>query len=166
MIALPHPGAMDLSCWSAVKQLTRTHSLTCQYLSMGARAGRWLRTWKGKAFENTWYRGCLAYHTKHRQQICMGTGPRRTSGTFTVKRRKLSWFGHFCRHDALPMIILQGTVYILWRFRGSPRKSWKNNIKEWTGKSMSLLLRIADVRSWAVMTAETSSIPTTPGRHG
>ena len=28
----------------------------------------------------------------------------------TVKCRKISWFGHVCRHDTLPNIILQGTV--------------------------------------------------------
>ena len=28
----------------------------------------------------------------------------------TVKRRKLSWFGHICRYDKLPKIILQGAV--------------------------------------------------------
>ena len=42
----------------------------------------------------------------------MATGqyPCRTSRAFTtVKRRKLSWFGHVCRHDMLK-IILQGTV--------------------------------------------------------
>ena len=63
----------------------------------------------------------------------------------TVKRRKLSWFGHVCRHDTLPMIILQGTVDGSRR-RARPRKSWKDNIKEWTGQSMSSLLRIADDR--------------------
>ena len=28
----------------------------------------------------------------------------------TVKRRKLSWFAHVCRHGTLPKIILHGTV--------------------------------------------------------
>ena len=53
----------------------------------------------------------------------------------TAKRRKLSWFGHVCRHDTLPKIILKGTVDR--RRRGRPRKSRKDNIKEWTGQSMS-----------------------------
>ena len=38
----------------------------------------------------------------------------------TVKRRKLSWFGHARRHDTLPKIILQGTVDG-GRRRGRPR---------------------------------------------
>ena len=45
--------------------------------------------------------------------------PRRTLGTC-----KLSWFGNVCLHD-----------------RGRPRKSWKDNINEWTGQSLSSLLR-------------------------
>ena len=27
-----------------------------------------------------------------------------------VKRRKLLWLGHVCRHDAMPEIILKGSV--------------------------------------------------------
>ena len=40
------------------------------------------------------------------------------------------------------------------RRRGRPRKSRKDNIKEWTGQSMSSLLCIADERDrWAVISA-------------
>ena len=43
------------------------------------------------------------------------------------------------------------------RRRGRPHKSWKDNIKEWTGQSMSSLLRIADDRGrWAVIAADVS----------
>ena len=58
------------------------------------------------------------------ERIRMATGqyPRRTSGTFIVKRRKLSWFGHVCCHDTLPKIILQWTVDGSRR-RGRSRKS-------------------------------------------
>ena len=86
----------------------------------------------------------------------MATGqyPRRTSGDFTVKRRKLSWFGYVCYHDTLPKIILQKTVDDSCR-RGRPRKSWKIKIKEWTGQSMSSLLCIVDDGGrWAVIAAE------------
>ena len=48
-----------------------------------------------------------------------------------IKRRKLSQFGQVCRHDMLPKSRLQGTVEG-GRLRGRPRKSWKDNIKEWT----------------------------------
>ena len=43
------------------------------------------------------------------------------------------------------------------RRRGRPRKSWKSNIKEWTGQSMSSLLRIADdISRWAAITVDAS----------
>ena len=41
--------------------------------------------------------------------------------------------------------MLQGTVDGSRR-RRRPRKSWKDNINEWTGQSMSSLLRIPDDR--------------------
>lgn len=49
----------------------------------------------------------------------------------TVKRRKLSWFGHVTRHDSMTKIILQGTLEG-GRWRGRQMKSWMDNIKEWT----------------------------------
>ena len=86
----------------------------------------------------------------------------------TVKRRKSSWFGYVCRHDRRAKIILQG--YVDGRRRRSrKRKSWKDNIKEWAGQSMSSLLRVAeDRRRWAAITAEASvgGTSTTPVRHG
>ena len=80
--------------------------------------------------------------------------PRRTSRTFIVKRRRLSRFGHVCRHDMLPKIILLGTRS---RRRWRPCKSWSDNIKEWTDQSLSLL-RTTDNRSrgWATKAAEAS----------
>ena len=45
----------------------------------------------------------------------------------TVKRRKLSRYGHVCHHDSLPNIMLPGTVDGS-RSRGRLRKSWKDNI--------------------------------------
>ena len=73
----------------------------------------------------------------------------------------LAWFDHVCRHDTLPKSILQGTVDGSRR-TGRPRKSQKDNIKEWTGQSMSSLLRIADDRGrWAVIAAVASvGVPT------
>ena len=47
----------------------------------------------------------------------------------TVKRRKLPWFGHVCRHDTLPKIILHGTVDYSCR-KGRPRESGRDNIEE------------------------------------
>ena len=51
----------------------------------------------------------------------------------TVKRRKLSWFGHVCRHNAMPKTILDGPVDGSRR-RGRPRKSWKDmKISDYSG---------------------------------
>ena len=62
-----------------------------------------------------------------------------------------------CRHDTLPKIILQGSMDGRRR-RGRSRKSWKDNIKEWMGQSMSLL-HITDDRSrWAAITASAELI--------
>ena len=53
----------------------------------------------------------------------------------TVKRRKLSWFGHTVRHDSLCKTVLQGTVEGQ-RKRGRPKKKWMDNITEWTGQPL------------------------------
>ncbi|GFR94069.1 endonuclease-reverse transcriptase [Elysia marginata] len=45
---------------------------------------------------------------------------------------KLAWFGHVPRHDSLSKTILQGTVEGKRR-RGRQKKTWCDNIKEWTG---------------------------------
>ena len=48
----------------------------------------------------------------------------------TVKRRKLSWFGHVTRHDSLCKTVLQGTLEG-GRRRGRQRKNWMDIVKEW-----------------------------------
>ena len=70
----------------------------------------------------------------------MATGqyPRRTSGTFIVKRHKLSSFSHFCHPDTPPKVIPWATVDS--SHRGRLLKLWRNHnyiIKEWTGQSLS-----------------------------
>ena len=71
----------------------------------------------------------------------------------TVRRRKLSWFGHECRHGMLSKIILQGTVAeedLVNHGRTISRNGWK-------AQSMSSLLRIADDRGRrAVIAADAS----------
>ena len=90
---------------------------------------------------------CRSIQMTQNERICMETGqyPGRTSATFIVNRRQLSWFGHVSRHDTKPKIIQQGTVNGR-HHRGRLRKSWKD-IKEWTGQSLTSLLYIADDRS-------------------
>ena len=62
----------------------------------------------------------------------------------TIKRRKLAWFGHVTRHDSLCKTIMQGTIEG-GRRRGRQRKSWLDNIKEWTKMtSPELLMQATD----------------------
>ena len=63
----------------------------------------------------------------------------------TVKRRKLKWYGHVTRSDGLSKVILQGTVEGS-RTRGRPKKSWSDNIAEWTGKSFAETQAMANNR--------------------
>ena len=66
----------------------------------------------------------------------------------TIKRRKLAFYGHVTRHDSLCKTIMQGTVEG-GRSRGRQRKSWSDNIKEWTGlPTHELLARAADRQGW------------------
>ena len=58
---------------------------------------------------------------------------------------------------SLHLFILQGTMDGYQR-RARPGESWKNNIKKWTGHSMSSLLHIADDRGqWAVISTDASA---------
>ena len=63
----------------------------------------------------------------------------------SVKRRKLTWYGHVTRSSGLAKAVLQGTVQERLR-RGSQRKRWEDNIKEWTGLEWNILLRKAEDR--------------------
>ena len=80
----------------------------------------------------------------------------------TVKRRKLNWFGHICRHNTLAKTILQGTV-AGGRKRGRPRKTWLDNIKTWTGLNTEQLIRGAEDREkWTrITTTGCRGAPTT-----
>ena len=88
-------------------------------------------------------------------ELMRPSGMQRNQIIYTVSR-KLSRFGHVCRHDTLPNSIPQGTADGSRR-TGRPRKSRKNNnIEAWTGQSLSLIL-IADDRSQcATITTEAS----------
>ena len=49
-----------------------------------------------------------------------------------VKRGKLQWYGHVSRSSGLAKTILQGTVKG-GRRQSRHRKTWEDNIREWTG---------------------------------
>jgi len=63
----------------------------------------------------------------------------------TVKRRKMSWFGHVNRHNTLSKTILQGTVEGK-RKRGRQKKIWSNNIREWMEGDLVDLTRATENR--------------------
>ena len=69
-----------------------------------------------RAFESKCYRRLLRVsYTEHRknedvlEEIEARAGPQEPL-LVTVKRRKLSWFGHHTRHDSLSRTVLHGTV--------------------------------------------------------
>ena len=77
----------------------------------------------------------------------------------TVKRRKLKWYGHVSRSSGLAKTILQGTVRGR-RKRGRQKKRWEDNIKDWTGLTLSDTLRKADNRwEWRELVARSSVAP-------
>ena len=76
----------------------------------------------------------------------------------TIKRRKLAWFGHVTRHDGLCKTVLQGTVEGE-RGRGRPRKTWTDNVKDWTAMRLHELLTAAHDRPrWRKIVASTASL--------
>ena len=64
-----------------------------------------------------------------------------------AKKRKLIWFGHVVKaKGTLANTILQGTVEGT-RKRGRPKRIWMDDIKDWTGRNVEELLRLAENRS-------------------
>ena len=107
---------------------------------------------KVQAFENKSLRRLLGISWREhktneyvRKKVEDIVGPQETL-LATVKRRKLAWFGHVTRHNSLSKTIMQGTV-AGGRRRGRQRKSWGDNIKEWTAMTTPDLLRAADNRT-------------------
>ena len=66
-----------------------------------------------------------------RAKIQQAIGPHEDLLTI-VKRRKMQWYVHVSRSSGLAKTILQGTVKG-GRRQGGQRKSWEDNIREWTG---------------------------------
>ena len=79
-----------------------------------------------------------------------------------VKRRKLKWYGHVTRSSGLATTILQGTVQG-GRRRGRQRKRWEDNIKEWTGLELNIILiilRKAENREeWRKLVVKSTVVP-------
>ena len=66
-----------------------------------------------------------------RAKIQQAIGPHEDLLTI-IKRRKLQWYGRVSRSSGLAKTILQSTVKG-GRRQGGQRKSWEDNIREWTG---------------------------------
>ena len=82
----------------------------------------------------------------------------RIPGLGCLRKETVSRFGHesTCRRKTLPKTLLRGPVEGS-ECRGRPSRSWKDNVKEWTGQSLSSLLRIASDRNrWATIKAGAS----------
>ena len=62
-----------------------------------------------------------------------------------VKRRKLQWYTHVSRSSGLAKTILQGTVKG-GRRQGRQKKSWEDNIREWTGLEFAKSQRAVENR--------------------
>jgi len=67
--------------------------------------------------------------------------------TNTIKTRKTTYLGHLMRHEEYSMlqIVLQGKSECK-RNVGRKRKSWLQNIKEWTRQNASTLFHMAQDR--------------------
>ena len=77
----------------------------------------------------------------------------------TVKRRKLKWYGHVTRSSGLARTILQGTVQG-GRRRGRQKKRWEDNVKEWTGLELNIMLRKAENREeWRKLVVKSTVVP-------
>ena len=116
------------------------------------------------AFELNCYRRLLNIHyTSHttnlqvRGLVIQYIG-RHDSLLTVAKKRKLRWFGHVTRaKGTLANTILQDTVEGA-RKRGRPKRIWKDDIKDWTGRTMGELLRLAEDRPrWNRIVMSTTS---------
>ena len=100
-----------------------------------------------QAFEMRCYRKILAAIGKSDELVTL------------AKNRKLRRFGHVSRSSDLAKTILQGTVKGN-RKRGRQKKTWEDNIKEWTGKDFASSTRAAENRSrWKGFVANSSVVP-------
>ena len=63
----------------------------------------------------------------------------------TIKSRKMKFFGHTKRHESIMKNIVEGKLEGT-RPRGRPRAQWSDNIKQWSGLSLTTCTRLAEDR--------------------
>jgi hypothetical protein len=129
----------------------------CESWTLTADTERRIQAFEHKCFRKLLHISYKEHKTNDyvRQQVTTYVGKQEPL-LATVKRRKLAWYGHVSRHESLSKTILQGTVEGKRR-RGRQRKSWSDNVTEWTGCNIASLLRQAEDRElWRSLTARTS----------
>ena len=138
-----------------------------QYCSMDVRAGRWRWTWIGKSrhLKTNATGGSWAYHTESIKRTNMCDNRSISSPDVRKFYHQPSSVASY-HGSAMPVVMIDCRKIILVggsHRSGRSRKSWKDSIKEWTDRSMSLLPRsLGSHRSGSIC----RSSPTTPGRHG
>ena len=108
---------------------------------------------------------CKDHVTKEevRAKIQQAIGPHEDLLTI-VKRRKLQCYGHVSRSSGLAKTILQGTVKGERR-QCRQRKSWEDNIREWTGLEFGKSQRAVETRKkWRKLVTKSSVVPERPLR--
>jgi len=119
----------------------------CESWTLLADAERRIRTFETKSFRKLLR---ISYRDHRTNEFVQGeierlAGPYEPLLT-TIRRRKLQWYGHVTRHNTLSKTIMQGVMEGTRR-RGRPKKSWDNNITQWTKRTMPQLTRIAQDRT-------------------
>ena len=93
-----------------------------------------------------------------RAKIQQAIGPHEDLLT-TIQRRRLQWHGHVSRSSGLAKTILQGTVK-RGRRQGRQRKTWEDNIREWTGLEFANSQRAVENREkWRTLVVKPSVVP-------
>ena len=109
---------------------------------------------KIEAFEMWTYRRILriSWKEKTSNKVVLQTmNLEETELLKSIKRKKLSYFGHTRRHDSLQKLIMEGKVDGS-RGRGRRRKSWTGNIAEMTNMKVNEAAETAMERDrWRTM---------------
>ena len=105
-----------------------------------------------KAFEMKCYRRMLKITWKEKKtndfvwrRVTEILGKRPESIEEIIKRRKLKFYGHQIRKQALAKVMIEGRVEGE-RPRGRPKRQWIDDLKEWSGLSMECLRKEATNR--------------------
>ena len=109
------------------KQTNKKRIQTFQTKCLRKLLRQWLKT-------NDWVQSKINFHMGAQEPFLA-----------TVKRQKLAWFRNGTRHDSLSKTVLQGTLEA-GRRCGWQKKSWMDNIEEWTSLPMPELLTRASCR--------------------